>query len=238
MPRVAISVDGVTTAAAILPRVAVRRLKKWLIAFTVKPRRREPPQQPVQPTRREARHKLLAMMPKASVCAEVGVWKGDFSHKILNRVQPSKLHLIDSWKFVQQEGYERAAYGGKIAKSQTDMDRLFERVTKRFADEISRGVVQIHRASSAEAGESLPDNYLDWVYIDANHSYEFVRDDLLLYHAKVKQGGFLTGDDYGVKGWWGTGVTDAVDEFVAQGKAEWILLERGQFVLRNRAPSG
>jgi Methyltransferase domain len=191
----------------------------------------------VQHPRREARRNLLELMPKASVCAEIGVWKGNFSKKILNRVQPSTLHLIDPWKFVQEEGYELADYGGKVAKSQADMDGLFERVRERFADEISRGVVHIHRATSTEAGATFPDDYLDWVYIDANHSYEFVRDDLLLFHVKVKPGGYLTGDDYGIKGWWGTGVKDAVDEFVAQGKGEWVLQERGQFVLRNRATS-
>jgi hypothetical protein len=178
--------------------------------------------------------KVLRLMPKGSVCAEIGVWKGDFSRKLLNRVQPQTLHLIDPWEFIDDGGYERAAYGGKVAKGQEDMDKLFENVQERFASEIAGGVVRIHRATSADAGPSFPDDYFDWVYIDANHSYEFVREDLRVYHTKVKPGGYLAGDDYGTKGWWGTGVKDAVDEFVAAEQAQWALQDGSQFVLQKR----
>ena len=40
---------------------------------------------------------LLEMMPKNSVCAEIGVNQGQFSKEILEVVQPKKLHLIDPW---------------------------------------------------------------------------------------------------------------------------------------------
>lgn len=204
-----------------------KRLRKRLPAG---PRARTRP----KGSRRDARMKVLRMMPKGSVCAEIGVWKGNFSRKILNRVQPTSLHLIDPWKFVADDRYKNAAYGGKVAKGQEDMDRLFEDVRAKFADEIATGVVHLHRQTSAEAGAGFPDGYFDWIYIDANHAYEFVRQDLLTYHAKVKPGGFIAGDDYGTKGWWAGGVKRAVDEFVASGKAEWALQEASQFVLRRR----
>jgi hypothetical protein len=41
------------------------------------------------------------------VGAEIGVWKRDFSAKILAAVGPSKLHVVDPWKF-ESDG----AYGG------------------------------------------------------------------------------------------------------------------------------
>jgi hypothetical protein len=58
-----------------------------------------------------------------------------------------------------------------------------------------------------------------------------VKRDLEVFAAKVKPGGLLTGDDYGVRGWWEYGVTKAVDEFVAGSICEPVSLRR-QFVLR------
>ena len=72
----------------------------------------------------------------------------------------------------------------------------------------------------------------DWVYVDGNHLYDYVRSDLALYDPKVKPGGLIAGDDYGDAGWWEDGVTRAVDEFVAERGYEVVSLAAHQFVLR------
>jgi hypothetical protein len=225
-----------THKARLIDRVNVGRGRKLLsfgsVVIKALRKRLAPKPSPAKP-RRDARLKVLEMMPKGSVCAEIGVWKGGFSKRILKRVEPTSLHLIDPWEFIEDEGYERAIYGGKEAKNQADMDRIFENVRLRFADEIASGIVHLHRGKSAETGAGFPDDYFDWVYIDGNHLYEFVRDDLVTYHDKVKPGGYIAGDDYGTPGWWRGGVKKAVDEFVASGRAEWVLQEGPQYVLRN-----
>ena len=58
------------------------------------------------------------------------------------------------------------------------------------------------------AGE-FPDCFFDWVYIDGNHSYEAVRQDLELYWRKLKPGGYIVCDDYHHAGFWDDGVTRA-----------------------------
>ena len=68
-------------------------------------------------------------------------------------------------------------YGGRAA-GQAEMDERYESVLARFELEIPAGTVVVHRAASAEAFESMPDGYLDWVYIDGNHLYQYVRLDL------------------------------------------------------------
>lgn len=173
------------------------------------------------------------MLPNRSVGAEVGVWKGDFSARILEVVRPARLHLIDPWAFEADARYGEAWYGGGIARSQAEMDAVYESVRRRFADEIAQGVVVVHRRPSADVGPEFEDESFDWVYIDGNHLYELVRRDLEIFGAKVRRGGLIAGDDYDVPGWWGDGVTRAVDEVVATGAYEVVHLA-DQFVLRKR----
>ena len=71
-----------------------------------------------------------------------------------------------------------------------------------------------------------------WVYLDAEHWYESVRADIARWAPKVRSGGLVMGDDYGARGYWGGGVTRAVDEFVAAGGCDVVLLEANQFALR------
>ena len=177
------------------------------------------------------RQKLLDMIPRGAVCAEVGVWRGDFSDRILRVAQPSRLHLIDPWRAFDDGAYEGAWYGGRLEHGQADMDALYRSVLDRFSSERERGVVQVHRMMSTEAADTLPDAFFDFVYIDGNHMYEFVLADLQAFAPKVRPGGLLAGDDYGVQGWWGDGVTKAVDEFVGSGAATVVMLEQSQFVL-------
>lgn len=179
----------------------------------------------------DERGELLNLLPKGSVGAEIGVWRGDFSSRLLSVVRPARLHLVDPWKFETSSLYERAWYGGTGAKNQAEMDAIYETVLRRFAQEAETGVVLVHRGPSAEIGMQFDDAYFDWVYIDGNHLYEYVKRDLEVFATKVKPGGLVTGDDYGVRGWWDNGVTRAVDEFVAGSTCEPVRLRR-QFVLR------
>ena len=49
---------------------------------------------------------------------------------------------------------------------------------------------------SVEAAKLYEDNSLDFVCIDAYHSYECVKEDILSWFPKIKPGGILGGDDY------------------------------------------
>ena len=178
------------------------------------------------------RDAFLRRLPEGGVCAEIGVYKGDFSARILTLLEPARLHLIDPWRYETAEDYRHTVYGGARGVGQLHMDMLHEAVLRRFAREIERGVVAIHRASSAEAAALFPDGHFDWVYIDGNHLYEFVSEDLRLYCPKLRQGGLITGDDYREGGRWQGGVKRAVDEFLARGACEMVEIRDQQFVLR------
>lgn len=173
------------------------------------------------------RRQVLRALPKGGVGAEIGVYKGGMSARLLRRTEPEKLFLIDPWQ-VNPE-VERGWWGTEVG--QPKLDEIHEGVKRRFAAEIEAGIVEIRRAESAEAGKEFPDAYFDWVYIDGNHTYEYVKADLEIYRKKVKPGGIIAGDDYLKRGWWEYGVKRAVDELVERGDFEPLLLS-SQFVLK------
>lgn len=152
-----------------------------------------------------AREWVLRFCPKGGAAAEVGVWKGDFSEKILQR-QPRELHLIDPWIHIGD------VPGRLHAAPQQDMDAICEGVRKRFEHERA---VRIHRCLSSEAAPTFADGSLDWVYVDGNHSYEFVIEDLRLWFPKLRPGGHVCGDDFMENPKLQWGVVRAVEEFVA-----------------------
>lgn len=157
-----------------------------------------------------SRKALLEMLPNGGVAAEVGVAQGDFSQLILDICQPSRLHLIDYW------GSSTPHYG----------DAGYRHVVKRFGEQISGGQVVLLRGWSWEMLARLPDESLDWVYIDADHSYDSVKKDLLAAKPKIRPHGILSGHDY-IK--WNSqtrrfGVVEAVNEFCVTFGFEMIYL--------------
>lgn len=186
--------------------------------------------------RHGGRQFVLDMLPKGSIGAEIGVHLGDFSQRIIDTVSPKELHLIDPWEYHRDETYKTAWYGGGAKGGQAEMDERHARVLKRFKQHIRSGRVKVHRGYSTEVLSRLPDGYLDWVYIDGNHLYEFVKQDLALSLRKVKPGGYITGDDYTEEGWWEGGVMKAVNEFAESHAVRWIEMRNQQFVLRRTDP--
>ena len=148
---------------------------------------------------------LLKTLPHDSVGAEIGVWRGNFSEKIIRVVKPKKLHLIDPYLYRETSNYQNALYGGKSG-SQKVLDDIYHSVVEKFKKEIATGQIVMHRKLSEEAAQEFPDDYFDWIYIDGDHQYEFVKKDLELFFTKVKPGGLITGDDYEDRGWWQGGV--------------------------------
>ena len=175
---------------------------------------------------------LLKEMPPNSVCAEIGVDNGGFSEEILFSLSPRTLHLIDPWRFEDGEVYEQARYGSDKTDGQVAMDNRYESVRSRFKKQIESAQVVLHRGFSHEVVAEMEDGYFDWVYIDGNHLYEYVKQDLELYYPKIRPGGYLTGDDYGVEGWWKNGVQKAVDEFIQERPNLSLKLIHSQFIIK------
>jgi cephalosporin hydroxylase len=70
---------------------------------------------------------------------------------------------------------------------------------------------------SEDAIHDVPDNSLDFVYLDADHSYDFVMQDIILWGRKLKKGGAMSGHDYyddSASSKRRTKVVQAIDDYV------------------------
>lgn len=143
------------------------------------------------PKRHANRLRMLAHMPKYGRCAEIGVWNGGFSGAILEVTQPKELTLIDPWDLLSDQS--KSEWTHKKHKKHKIMRGMFDHVTARYG---GLSNVSIRKGFSAEVLETFEDDYFDWLYIDGNHLYEFVRQDVEVAFRKVRPGGIIAGDDY------------------------------------------
>ena len=154
------------------------------------------------------REDLIKYLPSGSV-AEVGVALGEFSDKILKYNKPKKLYLIDAWK-----NFDLGYPDGNM-KSNKIQEERYNYVLARFK---KRKQISIVREKSLDASNYIEDNSLDWVYIDADHSYEGCLKDLKCYDKKVKITGYICGHDWLADNFSreGFGVNKAVLDFVRE----------------------
>lgn len=126
--------------------------------------------------------------------AEIGVHRGRYSEILCQAMPGLKLLAVDKW----------TRHWGKA-----------------YPDAVARlepyGVTVV-RAASIDAAVEVQDGSLDFVYIDAEHSYEAVRQDLQAWVPKVRDGGMVAGHDYYYTRSGNGGVIEAVDEFVKENR--------------------
>ncbi len=164
-------------------------------------------------THRRAWEVLRRVMPiENAKGAELGVYRGTLSRLLLQSHKTMHLSMVDSWEA------HGAAYAGdsgdaKIKLDTEDMDKCKQNAANltSFAD--SRRVLIQKR--TGDAAEQFENNSLDFVFIDADHSYEGCKSDIELWLPKVKKGGWLCGHDYDHPKYPQFGVKKAVDEFAA-----------------------
>ena len=116
------------------------------------------------------------------VGAEIGVDRGEFSEKLAKA--GLQLYAIDPWR--SYEDYEDT-------RGQERLDFLYEH-TKRVLAPYPK--CRIIRKTSMEAVEDFEDESFDFVYIDANHQFKYIAEDLCEWTTKVKKGGVVSGHDY------------------------------------------
>ena len=153
------------------------------------------------------REKLLDYLPVGGVIAEVGVANGDFSKIMIEKLHPKKMYCIDIWT----------------------MEERWNNFSKNLKKYIESGIVEVLKGDSVKMLNEIKDNELDFVYIDAMHDYEHPRRELSICKDKVKQDGFIAGDDYVVINVHENpimqyGVVNAVNEFMVNEDYELVYI--------------
>lgn len=118
--------------------------------------------------------------------AEIGVYLGEFSRLILRSNPQMKLYGVDPW--AESPDYNEL---GAV-----EFDGLYQSAVDHCRREIKSGRYEIIRKTSMDALEDIPDNSLDFVYIDANHQAPYVYQDISGWTGKVRIGGLVSGHDY------------------------------------------
>lgn len=154
---------------------------------------------------------------------EIGTHRGDFARIFLNNWQGQELRCIDPWADydpVQQ----RSLWGG--AKSREEDYQAAQQVAARFP-----GRMRLERNTSRNAAAITPDESVDFIYVDGDHSFAAVHEDLCLWYPKLRTGGILAGHDWmcpgEVNGGWGANVQAATNEFAQLGAQIFLIVEEG-----------
>jgi hypothetical protein len=156
-------------------------------------------------TRIELIKKIGKEFPKGKG-AEIGTFQGEFSKEILN-VWNGTLFMIDVWDNIA-EGYNDSS-------NQLYFDyNIYSEAIKNIKGLEDRGLMI--RATSEKASTIFNKSSLDFAYIDANHAYDYVKQDIELWWPKIKKGGYLCGHDYIAMDWYND------PNFAPNGKDKYI----------------
>lgn len=150
---------------------------------------------------------LVENIPKNGKFVEVGVWKGkSLSYFIVENINKNKnitTYAVDTWEGSPEHREDSAI----INKT------LYEQFISNMSS-VANKFIPMHMTSE-QASKQFEDNSLDVVFIDAQHEYGPVKQDLELWYPKVKSNGIFCGHDY-YNGW--PGVEQAVNEFAETNK--------------------
>jgi len=139
--------------------------------------------------------------------AEIGVMEGSYSRALCMYNPELKLYSIDGWELLKDNN--------KRKKHQL---WWYERAKNKLAPYNTTIVKKL----SNEAVKQFEDNSLDFVYIDANHTYQCVIEDTTIWTPKVRSGGIVSGHDYQLPD-----VKKAVDEYAVQHNYKLNITEEG-----------
>lgn len=147
---------------------------------------------------------------------EIGVADGRHSEYLCKMNPNIELFCVDPW-----DTYKENSRGG----GQSQQHGNFEKAKARLAPYNAHLI----RKFSMDAVKNFEDGSLDFVYIDGNHDFDYVMQDLIAWSKKVRPGGIIAGHDY--YHFHNSGVIEAVDAYLKGHKI------RNWYLTQEREPS-
>ena len=150
--------------------------------------------------------RIVDIAPFNSNIVEVGSWFGKSTNYLAKKIKESKknIHLttIDTFKGAEDEELQQTivnAFNGDIFYDFVDNAVISD----------TYGTYDIIKDTADNASNQFGNSSIDFVMLDAGHSYETTTNHIKKWFNKVKSGGIIAGDDYGVF----DGVTRAADDY-------------------------
>lgn len=141
--------------------------------------------------------------------AEIGVAGGKFSQVMCEMNPGVKLLCVDTWQVYS---------GNRRGGPQEQHDRNYQLAQERLAQYDATLIPGF----SMDIVKDVPLESLDFVYIDANHAFDYVMMDIIEWAKRVRKGGIVSGHDlYKFRD---AGVVEAVNAYVdAHNIKEWFI---------------
>jgi hypothetical protein len=139
-------------------------------------------------------NKICSGIPEGKIIRilEIGSWLGNGSTRVLadflesrllNGCKEVELHCIDT--FCGTENW----HGSLIAASELKVYENFKKNTSCY------DFIHVHIGQSKVKALELPDRYFDLIFIDGNHAYSSIKEDIKISLSKVKTSGIISGHD-------------------------------------------
>lgn len=128
---------------------------------------------------------------------ELGTLTGDLLFALLDNLSFLSMIGVDIWEKQNTNVYNEYQY--------VDWAQMYQDVLSKA--KAYTGRLQLIKGLTHDVVDQVEDNSLDFIFIDANHSYKTVKQDILLWMPKVVYSGLITGHDLGREG-----INQALDE--------------------------
>lgn len=127
--------------------------------------------------------------------AEIGVWKGHSISFLANEIRKTnpeavELYAIDLFEDSQDSNF---IHDSGIMNEVREITSIYNKVLEKTE---TRKMITDIKSISWEAADRFEDEYFDFVFIDADHSYESVKKDIIAWLPKIRKGGIISGHDY------------------------------------------
>jgi len=124
---------------------------------------------------------LCKEFPNKATMIEIGSYAGESTKLFFESGKIKKLYAVDPWQ---------AGYNDTDNASKSD----FKLVEKTFDENVKDLNIVKFKTTFSGAFKSLPKANV--IYIDGNHDYEYVLNDIHYALRKIKRGGIICGHDY------------------------------------------
>jgi len=152
------------------------------------------------------------------IVAEVGVEKGLNAAEMVQKMNIDKLYLVDDY-------LPYTDYLGGFCPPEIQ-DEVYQIMFKNLTPHLDK-VIFITK-NSLLASTLFINEFFDFIYIDGNHNYDSVKQDILAWWPKVKKGGLLGGHDFDIRNIERQDVAEAVKDFAKENNLEYMIFPGSQ----------